>query len=662
MKKLVSAALALFTVLASLCISGANIDTVRAAHIDAEYEDSSIKLWFDYASEKISDTSTDDTGMESFTAYMAKNEIENIQFVLSSDSDKNGMTAEIGEFHDGNGNTVDAEIFIELYHDCGSFGNVPDAIPPLSAYGAFGLSAGKSQAFLIKLTSTLETAAGDYEATLTIKDADGKEVKCAAVHAHVWDFALSDETACATSINLDYSYLSSNAYGTGGKDARDIYKNYYDYLLENRISAYYLPVELNSKDAAAYMDNPRVTSFQGDTDFYKTNFKDNSIYMRTVYNNYKGEENAHRFNKAYHFSNIVDAYLPSHLEALRDYYTELYGKLKNRKPDYADHAFSLITTFINDIDYTKEDGTVIDQVEYYSDFINHWCSKTFAYTDKSELKVPGAKLMQPQKWDSVYGTFEERMTEMKNRGDKVWWFISWDVEAPYINYYMQTDGVAQRILFWQQYDHGVEGFLYNFVNFWLGDCRDPYKNNITNSAYPNAHGESILIYPGAKYGLDVPVGSLRLEAMRDGIEDYQMFYMLEELSGDGAADKYINEMTTGMVNYSTSDEDYYNTRISLGNALEELINKPVCEHDFVMGVCSKCGEVDPNYVPPIQGDVNGDGYVDSDDAIYMLNHIQSPNDYPINQNADFNGDSQTDSDDAVYLLYHVLLPEQFPFK
>ena len=115
--------------------------------------------------------------------------------------------------------------------------------------------------------------------------------------------------------------------------------------------------------------------------------------------------------------------------------------------------------------------------------------------------------------------------------------------------------MAQRILFWQQYDNGVEGYLTNFVNFWI--VGDPYSNCLTNAAAsPNGYGESILIYPGGKYGLDVPVSSLRLEAMRDGIEDYQMFYMIEELLGDGAADKYIDEMTTGMVHYSTSDEKY----------------------------------------------------------------------------------------------------------
>lgn len=70
--------------------------------------------------------------------------------------------------------------------------------------------------------------------------------------------------------------------------------------------------------------------------------------------------------------------------------------------------------------------------------------------------------------------------------------------------------------------------------------------------------------------------------------------------------------------------------------------------------------------PSIYGDVNNDGYVDSDDAIYLFKHINDPEQYPIDleaQNkADFNSDGITDSDDAVYLLYHTLLPERFPLR
>lgn len=63
-----------------------------------------------------------------------------------------------------------------------------------------------------------------------------------------------------------------------------------------------------------------------------------------------------------------------------------------------------------------------------------------------------------------------------------------------------------------------------------------------------------------------------------------------------------------------------------------------------------------------RGDFNGDEYVDSDDAIYLLKHTLAPEKYPLNQNGDVNGDGQVDSDDAVYLLKHTLAPEKYPLS
>lgn len=69
-----------------------------------------------------------------------------------------------------------------------------------------------------------------------------------------------------------------------------------------------------------------------------------------------------------------------------------------------------------------------------------------------------------------------------------------------------------------------------------------------------------------------------------------------------------------------------------------------------------------NVLNVIRGDVNGDGVVDSNDAIHLLYHTLLPERYEINQNGDFDGDSNVDSDDAIYLLYFTMLPERYPLS
>ncbi len=62
----------------------------------------------------------------------------------------------------------------------------------------------------------------------------------------------------------------------------------------------------------------------------------------------------------------------------------------------------------------------------------------------------------------------------------------------------------------------------------------------------------------------------------------------------------------------------------------------------------------------LRGDVDGNGVVDSNDAIHLLYHTLLPERYEINQDGDFDGDLDTDSDDAIYLLYFTMLPERYP--
>lgn len=63
-----------------------------------------------------------------------------------------------------------------------------------------------------------------------------------------------------------------------------------------------------------------------------------------------------------------------------------------------------------------------------------------------------------------------------------------------------------------------------------------------------------------------------------------------------------------------------------------------------------------------RGDVNGDGYVNSNDAIYLLRYTLSPSRYPINQSGDMNGDGYVNSNDAIYLLRYTLSPSRYPLS
>ena len=82
-------------------------------------------------------------------------------------------------------------------------------------------------------------------------------------------------------------------------------------------------------------------------------------------------------------------------------------------------------------------------------------------------------------------------------------------------------------------------------------------------------------------------------------------------------------------------------------------------------VCSGCGETlaaaEIAALPyALAGDINGDGVIDSDDAVYLLRHTFNPDAYPLSANGDVNGDGVIDSDDSIYLLRYTFDPGLFP--
>ena len=68
----------------------------------------------------------------------------------------------------------------------------------------------------------------------------------------------------------------------------------------------------------------------------------------------------------------------------------------------------------------------------------------------------------------------------------------------------------------------------------------------------------------------------------------------------------------------------------------------------------------PPVVVPIRGDVDGNGSVNSNDAIYLLRYTLMPAQYPMNQSGDMDGNGSVNSNDAIYLLRYTLMPNDYP--
>jgi len=158
-------------------------------------------------------------------------------------------------------------------------------------------------------------------------------------------------------------------------------------------------------------------------------------------------------------------------------------------------------------------------------------------------------------------------------GDKLWWYVCCgpSPSSNYCNLFTQSEGIRHRILFWQQNDLDITGLLYWSTNYW-SDVNDVWDSAWTTpwTGY-DTFGDGSLLYNGNKVGIDGPVSSLRLEAVTNGIEDYEYLEMAEKLLGKEYKDKIISKISRDLEHYTYDDERFAKVRIELGNAIEEVV-------------------------------------------------------------------------------------------
>jgi hypothetical protein len=114
-----------------------------------------------------------------------------------------------------------------------------------------------------------------------------------------------------------------------------------------------------------------------------------------------------------------------------------------------------------------------------------------------------------------------RFEEMKRQGKEIWFYTCCHPQGRYPNRFLDEPLVGARELHWISYLYGLDGYLHWGLN-WFTPGVDPYTEKGANQwALPP--GDAQVAYPGK----DGFVGSLRLSAMRDGLQDYEYLWTLE---------------------------------------------------------------------------------------------------------------------------------------
>jgi hypothetical protein len=144
----------------------------------------------------------------------------------------------------------------------------------------------------------------------------------------------------------------------------------------------------------------------------------------------------------------------------------------------------------------------------------------------------------------------ELSARLRQQGKQVWWYVCCGPRWPYANFasvdYASIEG---RLLGWMTYGWESDGLLYWHVNLWhpngIITDKDPYL--AWKPAFiAGATGDGCLTYPLPSG----PVSSIRLENIRDGVDDYDYLALLAEKHGRPAAMRYVERLVKSMTEYS----------------------------------------------------------------------------------------------------------------
>lgn len=150
----------------------------------------------------------------------------------------------------------------------------------------------------------------------------------------------------------------------------------------------------------------------------------------------------------------------------------------------------------------------------------------------------------------------ERIVEARRAGRDIWWYICISPKHPYANWFVEYPAIEARLLMGAmtaKYNPG--GFLYYAVNRWpLNDkvITGGPRTDWNPASYKNNNGDGSIMCAGP----DGPLATIRLENIRDGIEDYEYYLLLRKLLQENGQPENIGEVSAQVVeNLATYTHD-----------------------------------------------------------------------------------------------------------
>lgn len=568
-----------------------------------------IKVWSTYNTSKVMQSYGEyaDLGTK-LNVSMVKGESESGQLIVTPKGKVRNVTLTPGELKTSDGKVFPAEnvkIYFQKYINVETktegqanekypAGYIPDMLLPMELavkYKENKIKGGCNQGFVVDFAAYSDTHAGTYTGTFTL-NADGA-VTNVPVTVEVADIDITGANGM-TSIGFTHFEFINGEYD----NSSDLYRRYYETAMNDyKFNFFLAPGSYDPKTMAQsvseYWDNANFTSYAIPVSRYSTTAENGWFklakgelysYMYELAQN--SEPGKILFDKAYIYPIYVDEVKPEFYAAavstVQDVY-EVEDKIfKDLETEGYFDAFD--AEYKNDF-YASVTGIPVlqtanrTQLQALGSSVNTYCSQI------DQFDLPNTRKQ-----------LEQVAEETESRGGETWFYTCMEPIYPYPTNHLDDNLLGERVMRWMQKDYGINGYLhwsFNSYFVWTGiesapfaNC-DPYEES---SRYPTTQGDGFMFYPGAKYGVDTFLPSIRLLAFRDGQDDYDLLCKLEEELAAGEtyydlpfgtidSEIYLQDIYASLYEgtiYNENDSLLFDARLEVIRLIQALRSDPKC--------------------------------------------------------------------------------------
>jgi MYXO-CTERM domain-containing protein len=499
---------------------------------------SAAQVWVAPAAQKIRPSAQPPTGTTAAAKLAAaKNEFEAFQVVVTGQASRVSMSLE--GLSDGAGHTISGREVV-LYREAlinvasqtggdGAAGIWPDALVPdvdpiagekRNAF-PFDVPANESRAVLVDIHAPQATPAGKYTGTLHVTGGVTQDVP---IELTVWDFEVPSTSTLKTAFGMAWNGPcvghGDGSCGGGDSDLK-LRARYIQAALDNHVSIhqpyYTATVDSSGNENWGAFDQYAGPFIDGSADTRLRGAKLTSVSVNGATNGSVVKAWSNHFKaKGWATPTLFDYVCDE--PPMTCQWSDIPGRISQVRS--GDSAMpTLVTTTTWDAQSHSISGI--------------------------DLFVPVINFVEGKPGTSLAGNQRARFPA------NAWWYqscmsfgcsgvgagIDGGGESGWPTYAVDSDATRNRAMEWLSFTYDMQGELYyeTTMAYYSGD---PWVNQ---TAFGGT-GDGTLFYPGtpAKIGgqTEIPVESLRLKGVRDGMEDYELLNLAKSL-GLGAEAKAI---------------------------------------------------------------------------------------------------------------------------